>query len=138
MTVIAFRDGVLAADSLITGGGTRIGYGTKIRKIGPVLAGASGTWAKAQAFLDWFSGGMDGDPPEMGEKAEGLLIYDGRIATWQDDGWDHFVAPYYAIGCGANEARGALAAGMSAYGAVEAACLVDVHCGGPIEELTVR
>ena len=138
MTVIAFREGVLAADSLITGGGTRLGYASKIRKIGPVLAAASGSWPQALSFLDWFSGGMDGDPPEVDEKAEGLLIYDGRLVTWSDKGWDHIVAPFYAIGCGAAEARGAMAAGASAVEAVKAACLVDVHCGGHVDTLTVR
>lgn len=90
MTTIAFKDGVLAADTLVSAEGVRSGYTTKIRKIGPVLAGGSGRVRDVQAFLDWFVGGMDGEPPETGGNAEGLLFFDGHILTW-NDGWDRRV-----------------------------------------------
>lgn len=137
MTVIAFKDGVLAADSLITADGVRVGYTTKIRKIGPVLAAGAGTMSFVQAFLDWLATGAEDDPPETSGNSEGLLIYDGRILTW-NDGWDHFVTPFYAIGSGRYQALGAMAAGASAREAVEAACLSDCYSGGFVQALTVR
>lgn len=50
MTVIAYRDGVLAADSLVTWRAHRDGHVRKIFKVGRILATASGTTALAQAF----------------------------------------------------------------------------------------
>lgn len=137
MTTIAFKNGVLAADTLVSGNGVRVGYVTKIRKIGPVLAAAAGTMSFVQAFLDWFSSGTDDEPPETSGESEGLLFYDGRVLTW-NDGWDLLVAPFFAIGSGKYQALGAMAAGASAEDAVCAAILTDCYSGGSIDILTVR
>lgn len=65
MTTIAYRDGVMAADTLTTWGNSRDGYVSKIAKRGSVLAAGSGSMAHVQRFLDWFRTGMKGDPPEF-------------------------------------------------------------------------
>lgn len=137
MTTIAFREGVLAADTLVSGGGVRLGYVTKVRKLGSVLAAGAGTMSFVQGFLDWFAAGMEGDPPETGGEFEGLIIHDGRVVTW-NDGWDSLAAPFYAIGSGKYQALGAMAAGATAEEAVRAAILTDCYSGGPIDILTVR
>jgi hypothetical protein len=78
MTTIAYRDGVLAADTLLTSSAMRNGYARKIRERDGMLAGASGTLAQMQTFLDWFDAGMTGDPPSMAfdkeNCAEALVI----------------------------------------------------------------
>jgi len=137
MTVIAYRDGIIAGDSLVTSRGTRVGSTVKVRKAGSVLAAGAGQMSKVQGFLDWFSAGAKENPPAMGEEAEGILVCDGKILTWQDD-WDMLNADFYAIGSGAQIALGAMAQGASAALACRIACDLDTGCGGPITVLSAH
>jgi len=66
MTIIAYRDGVLAADTQATQGESHRGASiTKIAKRGTVLAAAAGAMPGALRFLDWFRSGMPGDTPDL-------------------------------------------------------------------------
>jgi ATP-dependent HslUV protease subunit HslV len=142
VTTVVYRDGCLAADTLLTSHTHRDGYVTKIRKRGPFLAGASGTWPFALAFLDWFSKGLPEDrKPTMQSKdakdgASGYIFRpDGLVLTFTAFGWTWKRAPFYAFGSGADYAYGAMTMGATAEEAVRAALVHETASGGPITVL---
>lgn len=143
MTTIAYRDGVLAADSQTTyGASTERTFGKTVRR-GAVLAGASGSSAICQRFLDWFRAGMSGDPPAMSSgddhDATGIIVHGPHhILLLNKVGWERRRAEFYAIGSGGEIATGAMAMGASAERAVEIATQHDAYTGGPITVLSVR
>jgi 20S proteasome alpha/beta subunit len=139
VTTIAYRDGVLASDSLVTSDGLVVGSAEKIISFGPLLAGAAGTLSFANAFFDWLKAGAKGSPPKMGEGESGatgiVVMPDGLIVTFDDSGCDRIRAEYHAIGSGRRLAMGAMAAGACAAKAVRAACELDVYSGGKVVTL---
>lgn len=75
MTVIAYRNGVLAADTGVWRGALWIGEVEKIARIGPVLAGASGRETDVQVFFEWVLNGRNPDArPEMSKDFEGCVV----------------------------------------------------------------
>jgi len=141
MTTIAYRDGVLAADTQLTMNDCVDGTQVKIVQKGPVKAAASGTAAMCQQFRDWFLAGMVGDPPPAQHAQNGdwnywgMLFHGETILCWQAPGWVRIVAPYFSCGSGADFASGALAHGASAAEAVRAAMQHDTSTGGEITVL---
>ena len=87
MTTIAVRDGIVAADRLITGNGSVLGMKTKIEKAGRAVIAATGTSSMCEAFLSWARSGCKGSPPPMFKKIEdddtydctGIIILPNRI-----------------------------------------------------------
>jgi hypothetical protein len=136
MTTIAYRDGVLAGDTLACWGTTRDGSFTKVAKRGPFLAAVSGGVAPAQRFIDWFVGGLKGDPPEMpdGERTtHGVIICpDDIILTWGPSGWERTRNSTVAMGSGGEFAQGAMAMGATPEEAVRVAMLFDTKTGGDV------
>lgn len=136
MTTIAYRDGVLAVDSLCTWGDARDGRTIKATQRGRVLAAGAGKIASVQAFLDWFRGGMDGDPPKMGEEdksAFGFIFPGGAtVVTWSAIGWERCDYDVFTAGSGGEYARGALEMGATPEEAVAVAIKHDTKSGGPI------
>lgn len=138
MTTIAYRGGVLAADSLGTSGGYRDGHCVKIRKIGPLLIAGCGTSAICEQFVDWVKNGMNGDSPWTGKDAGNSLVVcpdDTMLVFGQNGPWRSY-SDFYALGSGELLALGAMAHGATAHQAVEAAIRFDCHSGGPIRTLT--
>lgn len=141
MTTIAYKDGVLASDSLSCWGNSRDGAVTKIRKRGPYLAAISGVLGPGQKFLDWFSAGMNGDPPERPQDdnihALGFIFMpDGMLLTLTRYGWERSKSEHCAAGSGAEFATGAMSMGATAAEAVAVAMKHDTHTGGEITVLT--
>ena len=136
MTTIAYRDGVIAGDSLVSEQGLIVGTMTKVGKRGPILFGCAGDAAFAKAFLDWIAGGMQGDCPQTPrEDAQGIIAYDGHILSFMSHGIDRMKADYYAIGSGQRAALGAMAVGATAEEAVRAVVKTDCYSGGEITVL---
>lgn len=139
MTTIAFKAGVIAADTLATWGNSRDGEFTKIARRGPFLAGVSGAVAPCQRFLDWFVSGMEGDPPPMPEGdalAHGIIITPAdECLTWGPRGWERTRVETYALGSGADYATGAMAMGATAEEAVRVAMRFDTKTGGEVLSL---
>lgn len=142
MTTIAYKGGVLAADTLGTRNGMRDGVSTKILARDGLLAGAAGASQYCRAFRDWFAKGCIGECPNMGDPekdwGEGFVIRPdetiitfGPSAAWVDK-------PYgglQAWGSGAEIALGAMAAGATADQAVAIAMKYDTKSGGEITVL---
>lgn len=134
MTTIAYRDGVLAADTLMCSGDSKLAGVTKIAQgPGGRMGGACGTAAFLGGWLAWLTGDGNRPTPVRGDNQNdcGLVIWpDGRIEVFEDGGSFVVTAPYFAMGSGRPEALGAMFAGADAETAVRAAMAHDCHSGG--------
>lgn len=129
MTTIAYRAGVMAAD---TGVWTGEACHTVARKLarGPdgTLYGCCGNGAEVNAFLKWVDGGCQGDAPKPREEKDGtsssFLVMKvprgGPIQIVGAHGEEEYEADYYSIGGGNATAFGALYVGASAEQAIRA------------------
>lgn len=143
MTTIAYKDGILAADTCVTDNGAICGTATKLaRAPNGAIAGASGNLAPCAKFLSWFA--RDFGMVEKVAKIEGnsaalIIDKDGTVHTL-DAGYPAFIinAPFHAIGSGSRIALGAMAAGASAEEAVRIACGIDDGTREPVETLRLN
>lgn len=135
MTVIAWKGGVLAADTLGVDQGTRIGYLTKIgRTMDGWLFGACGRGAQLAKFAEWMQT-REGEPERFdGEHTEFIMIAPGGIVSqWLGEGWFTMdPAEFRAWGSGGELALGAMVMGADAVTACKVACDFNIHCGGEI------
>ena len=135
MTVIAYRDGVAAADSIMSFQHFEMSYGEadKIIEINGWLAGCSGEYAHMAQFQRWMRGSKCA--PDF-TRIDGMVIRpDGRVFKFYGTPRPvELNCPYgHAIGSGANIAIAAMMAGASAEEAVRIAVELDQGCGGPIK-----
>lgn len=139
MTTIAYRAGVLAADTLLTCGQShRDGFALKVFKFGDLLAAWGGNAVLGQRFMDWLKGGAMGEPPDLSSDKDVeimIIMPDDLIITATKWGWDRSRSPYRAMGMGKDYASGAMAFGASAEEAVRAALVHECFSGGPITVL---
>lgn len=137
MTTIAYRDGVLAADSLSTSNGLRDNVGRKIWRVGRLLVGAAGGRGDCLRFRAWVAEGCIGPNPFVGsEGGNGLVITpEGQVACWGTAGPWPVTSPFYSLGSGYQIAVGAMEMGASAEEAVRAAIVHDTCSGGPVQTL---
>jgi len=139
MTTIAWDGETLAADSLVTEQGNRVGHVSKVGAIGSVLWGVCGGIDQLEKFRTWFCSGMIGDAPPMkssgDREAQAIVIHDGRVLSLSVDGWDSIRSDCYAMGSGKEAALGAMALGHTAEEAVRAACAIDIYTGGDVTVL---
>ncbi len=147
MTTIAYKDGILAADTLTSSHGRPFGHAKKVGRGpgGKYLYASAGDTAIGQAFRAWCAEGMTGTPPSMrrdDREAEGYVVFpDGTFSVYERDlpptlltmvrhhGWGYV----WAAGSGSDIALGALHAGADARVAVEIAIQLDSHTGGGID-----
>lgn len=153
MTVVAYKDGTIAADSMVGSSNHYAGNVGKIaRNSSGDLIGASGLTAWCSPVLRWFASGERGKMPRHTPKddqqsASAIIIRrasPGRVYFVE---CDSALAPYpievdpacgFAIGCGREVARGAMYAGASAIDAVKAAIHLEDGCGGDIHAMRFR
>ncbi|SDK41836.1 hypothetical protein [Bradyrhizobium ottawaense] len=138
MTTVAYRHGIMAADTRMIQGTAIIGSMVKIvRRDDGALAGAAGDAGWAQAFHRWFLDGEDGEFPMLEENSKGVIIRRRRkpIEMFEQGGTIVFKPPFFAMGSGKEFALGAMAQGASAEAAVEVAMRFDPGSGGNITVL---
>lgn len=137
MTTIAYRDGVLAADTLHTWNGTRDLIEAKAWRIGRVLAAASGPTSLIVKFRDWVKAGMSGDSPFHGPEGNGngLVVSSAGVVCFDRHGAWPVRKDYYTLGSGSDLATGALAMGADAEKAVRVAIEFDTATGGDVTVL---
>lgn len=151
MTTIAFRKGVLAADSRTTieteGGGGRMFLCEKLfRKavtingvLEEVIIATAGESSPGMVFLDWFGSGQE--PPDrlIDGEADFTCLVLQKDGLYEYDAWCRGVKimdEFYAVGSGAKAALAAMHMGASAAKAVEVACRIDYYSGPPV--ITMR
>lgn len=138
MTTLAYRDGVLAADTR----GTRCGYilPGHLKKIGKTkvgcLVGIAGVISKAMPCFQALMDGADAVEAPKEDCTIMMITPKGKVVIFEE-GAAHKVhkAPFFAIGSGMAVALGAMHAGASAVEAVRIATLVDNDSGGKVESV---
>jgi hypothetical protein len=149
MTIIAYRDGIVAADSRLSysssAGGDRHGLCEKLYRVRNSIVALSGDDAGLE-FLRWYRKGAK-------KKVSELLTSDADFMAWiinaKGELWEYGKwlegekvvfdprYPFHAMGCGAKAALGAMHMGATAAEAVEIACRIDPFCGGPIVTMPI-
>jgi len=141
MTTIAYRDGVLASDSLVTLGDTKVhGSYQKIKRVGDYLVGTAGSVAFCQKFIDWMTCADEEEPPPEGAYSAILIDKNGKVREIENG--NLLPAPrgakFFAIGSGGPLAIAAMYAGASAVDAVKIAAKIDTSTGLPVKKLTLK
>jgi hypothetical protein len=135
MTVIAYRAGVLAADSLTETDGLVVPGPPKIVRRGKAWVASSGALGDCAAFERWVAEGCPDDGmPELDDGFE-ALVAQGREVRWYDKRCapvEVAALPWAAIGSGHQVAAVVLAQGGSAVEACALACRMRVDCGLPV------
>lgn len=137
MTTVAYRDGILAADSRGTcAGWVQPGKETKLFRLQDGrAAGVTGQWAIAKRLLDWIESDRSTAQPEGDAR---VIVVGKRIEVFEDGHSYIENAKFMAWGSGMPPALGALHAGASAVEAVRIASLVDTLSGGKVMFLECR
>lgn len=153
MTIIAYRDGIIAADSRVTvdseAGGTRMFRCEKLfrktvkdgRKKVPVIIATAGESAPGLVFVDWY--GSDKPPPAalIDGNADFTCLILRPDGLYEVDRWcrpEKIIMKFYAIGSGSKVALGAMELGASAKQAAEAACKWDPYCAAPVFTMRLK
>lgn len=141
MTTIAYRDGVMAADTLVTAGEPHWRWATidkLFRAQDGTIGGVSGTLPGVALFRDWFETGAFHPPPTDGDCYGIVVRPNGSVEVWPGiPALLPMTAEFIAIGSGERFALGALEAGASAENAVRIAMKYDSGTGGEIKTLTL-
>jgi len=137
MTTIAYKDGVVAYDSLVTVGRRKHLEPAKVFKWNKALIGMCGADCPTNDVVKHWLNKLLAEPQVTKLKNSDfeLLIIplDGRLRLLYSDGRGLFLdKPFYAIGSGSDYAMGAMAHGASAEEAVRIAAVFDTATGGKI------
>ena len=150
MTTIAFRDGVLAADSRATWEDGTIGKCVKLYRLvskvepcrGPILLGIAGEVYAALLFHDWL---RDGGEPKLHDRGvdteddfDALIVHrSGLFLANRLCRIDFLPEDFCAFGSGRQAALAAMMCGKSAVEAVRIAARIDPHTGGRVVHETL-
>jgi ATP-dependent HslUV protease subunit HslV len=138
VTTLAYKNGELAADSLVWEDNTAVGT---IEKIGRFpdgsMWGFCGKVAHLHILRSWMSWPFFDEPPEIRDSALIIVTRTGEVRVWEEDGWVEFNAPFYSWGHGHQICLGAMAMGATARQALEIAADMDSCTGGAIMVLTL-
>lgn len=145
MTAIAYRDGVMAADTAVwatTGGGyTVVGTYAKIDRLkdGSLFA-STGRSSDHRAVLNWLAGGQEGEPPKVKEGFSAIWARCSGVMKIEDDvrPFDMPNADFYAAGASMEFLLGSLAAGASAEEAVRLAVRYTDGAAGDVQSERLR
>lgn len=145
MTVIAYRDGVMASDTGCWIGDASHGWADKLARASDgTLYGVAGSAAQGEGFLEWVRAGSPGKSPKpdaVGERDSSFIVLialpDGTIEVLTAYGRERFRgAPYFSIGAASSVAFGALHAGATAVGAIEAALAHGSNAHGSVRSIS--
>jgi len=139
MTTVAYKDGILAADTRQIGDYIDQHHATKIYEIGSAKIGFCGSVSQALIFIKWFKDQTRDKPHyEQLKNFEALVIRGGRAYAY--DGNCEAVATGHpcAIGSGCHFAMGAMLAGASAVEAVKIAMKLDENTGGKVKSIIIK
>lgn len=158
MTTIAYKDGVMACDSMWTDfNGYPSTFLTKITRLksGALVGGAGDNDDRAVIKLLDRVHSFDQMPSALDlantrvdyagiivfvrgkiEVAQISIEFDEKRGGWNAMTWP--ITTYTAIGTGSGPALGAMAAGAAARRAVEIAVRLDPNCRGPVHSVPLR
>jgi len=141
MTTVAYKNGILAADTLVTAGDTRVDYETKIFKVGRYKFALAGNIFAGYKIRDAILEGREFSGlqlPSLKRENFNCLVADANNLYFLDN--ELYLQPInknncYALGTGDQYALGAMAVGACAKKAVGIACELDIYSGGKINEV---
>lgn len=139
MTTIAFRDGIVVADSRANRGGwLNTGDVVKLYRVKDGVCAIEGAAGATTALRSWLER-AEGEKPKMTGDASVIHIRnDGVITVHEAGGEEIQPGPFMAWGSGAPIALGAMYAGATAKQAVEIAAKVDPYTGGRIVVMPLK
>lgn len=148
MTVIAYKAGVMAADTMLSAYNSQHRAQKIVRLPDGGVAGGCGQWNRAWAGLKYLADGGDMDSRPNPRTPEGPPDIDGAtLLVVKSDGtlWlieDEFPAfpirdVVASVGCGSDAAMMAMTLGHSAVQAVAAVTRQDLLCGDPVQSMSV-
>ena len=151
MSTVVYRNGILAADSLMVQGSIKCPEGMNKISLGrthPVIYAMAGRAAalattvriiEAMPVAPWDGADYPTRPPIDGNSELAIFHRDGRIISIEAEGmwFEPADAPFMALGSGSKAALGALHMGATAEQAVAIASLVDTFTGGAVVMLRV-
>ena len=139
MTTAAIADGVVAVDTQLTGGNYTVRCQKLVRLPDGGVAVGVGTWRAAYPGLQWLAGGENGDAPEIEGATIAIVRPDGSIWIAEETFPAYpIIDRTYALGCGQDLARKAMADGADPVQAVAEACELDANSSAPILSMTVE
>lgn len=148
MTVIVYRDGVLASEGRSCVGSTIMCETEKkvFRCTDGSLAAGIGLSSAVDKYIEWLSSRKDNttERPSLSHGGGDAIVLcvrtDGILELHDKAGILIYpkTIPFVAIGSGKEAALGALHMGANAVQAVEIACKVDVYCGGEVQSLALQ
>lgn len=143
MTTIAYRSGIMAADSrAYAAGSLPIGSKCKIERFddGTLIGVSSRDVGGGEAIRRWYNDGMPADPPYKMPEDFTILVAKRNGEIYMGVNMLMLSGPlmgeYFAIGSGAEYALAAMAMGKTAKQAVKLACQLDIWSAKPIYCLT--
>lgn len=147
MTTIAYRDGILAADSQSTTGNLMLGRSDKIILAGDFVLAMSGKIWCQKPLTDWLAN-QDGTPDTYPKELitengkdflfDAFVLKDGQPFEIINGHLIPLKIQYHACGSGWEVAVGAMAGGASALEAVKITATVDVYTSGPYSTYNVK
>lgn len=143
MSVVAYKDGVLAADSKAYGGSWCASPGTKakIHRLddGTRFGVTSSVIGIPDRLVAWIKDGAVPEKWGTGEVDARILMVKPNGDVFLASNSLYFSGPLtcdcYAVGSGCDYALGAMLFGASAEDAVRVAMKLDPHCGGDVAVL---
>ena len=137
VTIVAIKDGIMAADTQLSGGNSKCQASKLVRLPDGGVAGGCGVWQAAYGGLKFLAeGGSEDDDDKPDVEGALILIAKPDGSLWLIDG----KFPAYpildktmAIGCGADAATMAMALGKTALESVGLVTRQDIMCGEPIQ-----
>ena len=138
MTTIAFRDGIMACDSRMTGGYIAV-CKSKIVEGRDCLVGFSGDAIAGHSGAMYLAGEMQ-DRPVTSKDDVWFLVYRDKRLYLADSEFRELPLDgnkYFAIGSGEQAAMVAMHMGASAAEAVKMAIRVDENSGGTVREYSL-
>jgi ATP-dependent protease HslVU (ClpYQ) peptidase subunit len=133
MTCVAYREGVIAADSMSVVEDVKMNNEVKVAKRKGHLFGLAGdAMPSIDTAIAWYFKKNRGKLPPY---KFSLLVITPDLEVFdidQNNGTVQIIAPFYAVGSGAAYAIGAMEAGASAEQAVQAAIVWCPTVGGKV------
>lgn len=142
MTTIAFRDGVMAADSQAHADGVKFRNETKLFRVKGNVIGLCGADVTGQMLLNWYENGapeftLTSRPSIADDYGFGALVLNKSGLLYVDQHFQPVAVrePFHAIGSGAMAAIAAMYCGKNAIQAVQVAARVDRDTGGTVRHM---
>jgi ATP-dependent protease HslVU (ClpYQ) peptidase subunit len=151
MSTVAYKDGIIAGDTMMSFGSELIGGVRKVGRTENFLFGYVGQMSGMYRMYKWVNNLPEyTDPNDFYEHADTLNMGDidgsAILISRTEDIWALSAAggmillrrAYESVGSGSTYALGALASGASAIEAVKTAITLDAYTGGKVETVTFK